>query len=64
MITPTGAGARLGKTRGAIGFALIFLCLLSLYQDKESKCNGYTISFEIKLDSNAHKLLWQQEMRL
>jgi hypothetical protein len=28
---------RLGKTRGAIGFALIFLCFVSLYQDKEMK---------------------------
>jgi hypothetical protein len=37
--------ARLGKTRGAIGFALIFLWLLSLYQDKES--NDNPISFEI-----------------
>jgi hypothetical protein len=27
----------LGKTRGAIGFALIFLCFVSLYQDKEIK---------------------------
>jgi hypothetical protein len=27
----------LGKTRGAIGFALIFLCFVSLYQDKEMK---------------------------
>ena len=26
-----------GKTRGAIGFALIFLCFVSLYQDKEMK---------------------------
>ena len=54
VITPTSAGAWLGITRGAIGFALIFLCLLSLYQDKESKCNSCSISFEIKLDSNAH----------
>jgi hypothetical protein len=31
-------GAReLGKTRGAIVFALIFLCFVSLYQDKEMK---------------------------
>ena len=28
---------RPGKTRGAIGFALIFLCFVSLYQDKEMK---------------------------
>jgi len=28
---------RLGKTRGAIGFVLIFLCFVSLYQDKEMK---------------------------
>jgi hypothetical protein len=28
---------KLGKTRGAIGFALIFLCFVSLYQDKEMK---------------------------
>jgi hypothetical protein len=34
VTTPTKAW--LGKTRGAIGFALIFLWLLSLYQDKES----------------------------
>jgi hypothetical protein len=37
--------AWLGKTRGAFGFALIFLWLLSLYQDKES--NDISISFEI-----------------
>ena len=55
VITPTRVGAQLGKTRGAIRFALIFLCLLSLYQDKESKSSS--ISFEIKLDSNAHNLL-------
>jgi hypothetical protein len=61
VITPTSAGAWLGKTRGAIGFALIFLCLLSLYQDKESKCNSCSISFEIKLDSNAHNLLAARE---
>jgi hypothetical protein len=40
-----------GKTRGAIGFALIFLFFVSLYQDKEMKkkdiyfigavCSGY-----------------------
>jgi hypothetical protein len=35
----------LGKTRGAIGFALIFLWFLSLYQDKES--NDNPVSFEI-----------------
>jgi hypothetical protein len=27
----------LGKTRGAIGFGLIFLCFVSLYQVKEMK---------------------------
>jgi hypothetical protein len=27
------------KTRGAIGFALIFLCFVSLYQDKEMNKN-------------------------
>jgi hypothetical protein len=32
-----GGVRRLGKTRGAIGFALIFLCFVSLYQDKEMK---------------------------
>jgi hypothetical protein len=34
-----------GKTRGAIGFALIFLCFVSLYQDKEmKKKDNYFIS--------------------
>jgi hypothetical protein len=32
-----GCARELGKTRGAIGFALIFLCFVSLYQDKEMK---------------------------
>ena len=54
VITPTRVGAQLGKTRGAIGFALIFLCLLSLYQDKESK--DIYISFEITHESNTHNL--------
>jgi hypothetical protein len=31
--------AWLGKTRGAFGFALIFLWFLSLYQDKERNDN-------------------------
>jgi hypothetical protein len=34
-----------GKTRGAIGFALIFLCFVSFYQDKEmKKKDNYFIS--------------------
>jgi hypothetical protein len=33
-----------GKTRGAIGFALIFLCFVSLYQDKEMKKKHESIS--------------------
>jgi hypothetical protein len=32
-----GSALEPGKTRGAIGFALIFLCFVSLYQDKEMK---------------------------
>jgi hypothetical protein len=32
-----GLASEPGKTRGAIGFALIFLCFVSLYQDKEMK---------------------------
>jgi len=42
-----GCAREPGKTRGAIGFALIFLCFVSLYQDKEMKRKDQCFTYAI-----------------